>query len=57
MLAATERMECWQVRREARRDDRGDRRDDVRQDCREEEEMAGKDKRDCKQERRDNNND
>jgi len=51
MLAGTVGMERRQDNREERRDDRGDRRDN-RQDCREEEGVAGKDKRDCKQEGR-----
>ena len=38
-------------RRDDRQDDRGDDRDG-RQDCRDEEGVAGKDKRDCKQDER-----
>jgi len=38
-------------RRKERRDDRGDDRDD-KQDCRQEEGAVGKDKRECKQENR-----
>jgi hypothetical protein len=51
ILAATEGMERRDDRRDDRKDDRGDRRD-TRQDCRDEGGLAGKDKRDCKQEGR-----
>ena len=50
ILAATDGMERRDDNRDDRQEDRGD-RDDNRQDCRQEE-GAGKDKRDCKQEGR-----
>lgn len=54
LLASSDTPNNRQERREDRRDDRGDNQDG-RQDCREEEGVMGKDKRDCKQdERRDN---
>lgn len=53
-LLATDSPDNRQERREDRRDDRGE-RDDNRQACRDQEGAMGKDKRDCKQEeRRDN---
>jgi hypothetical protein len=51
IIAATNGTERRQDRRDDRRDNRGDRRD-TRQDCRDQEGLAGKDKRDCKQEDR-----
>ncbi len=60
LLAATEGMDRRQDRREERRDNRRD-RPDTRQDCRDEEGVVGKDRRDCKQAkrqgRREDNND
>ena len=50
ILAETEGMENRDERQDDRQEDRGD-RDDNRQDCRQEE-GAGKDKRDCKQDGR-----
>ena len=50
ILAATDGMERRDDNRDDRQEDRGDRNDN-RQDCRQEE-GAGKDKRDCKQEGR-----
>ena len=50
ILAATDGMERRDDNRDDRQEDRGD-RDDNRQDCRQEE-GAGKDKRDCKQDGR-----
>jgi hypothetical protein len=47
-IAASEGMERRQERRTDRRDDRGERRD-ARRDCRDDDGLAGKDKRDCKQ--------
>jgi hypothetical protein len=50
ILAATDGMERRDDNRDNRQEDRGDRNDN-RQDCRQEE-GAGKDKRDCKQDGR-----
>ena len=51
MLAQTDSKERRDDRQEDRQGDRGDRQDN-RDDCRDEGGLAGKDKRDCKQEGR-----